>query len=195
MPLGFLIMLSWLVDHTLTVYILLLGVAIGLLVAWWRLRKRKLVIALAVTAGLAGIVFLLSLLVDSDRKRIWRTLQEMAEGIEKRDLDMTFRHIADDCTTHLIGPPLSREEMLGHARLAIRNGGLTRIHFFAFEVVSLNPPDAEVFFKAKPFGNWATGAEYCGCRATFRQDADGRWLMHKLELFKPESTEPLDRLY
>ncbi len=189
-------MFSWVADHPFACYFFLACAGVGLLAAWWTTRKRSYAIGLGVVAGLAGVVFLVAQFLDTDRKRITRVLQDMAAGVKEKDLDRTFSHIADDCKTHFSraggGLPLSKQDLRNLADRANREGGVERIHLWDFDFEELDPPRATLFFNAKPFGKWATGAEFCGCRAQFRQEPDGRWRMVRLELFKPGSTESLD---
>ena len=186
--------MSWLIDNASVVYLVLVCAALALTAGWWATRKRHFLIGLGAVAGLAGLVFLLTLVVDTDRKRIERALEEMVEGVRKRDLDRTFALIADDCKTEFIrggaGRPMSKPELRELAERAVRSGGVQDITLWNFDFESVDPPRAVVAFNAKPFGKWAGGYEYCGCRAEFRLER-GRWRMTRLTLFKPGSTELL----
>jgi hypothetical protein len=183
-------MLAWPVDNAFSLYLLLLCAAAVLLVAWWVTRKRGYLLALGVVAGLAGILFLLTLTVDTDRKQIVRALEEMVDGVKERNLDKTFRHIADDCTTRFQDATWNRDKLFANAQMAVKSGGVREIRLWGFDFNQVDPPRAVVFFNAKPFGGWATGAEYCGCQAEFRREG-GRWRMIKLEVFQPGKTELL----
>jgi hypothetical protein len=188
-------MLDWPIDNASYLYLLLICVALGLMARWWVTRKRAYLIGLGAVAGTAGLVFLLTLVIDTDRKRIVRAVEEMVAGVKERNLDKTFTLIANDCVTEFSGSRLSRSELRAMAQQAVSGGGVKQIRLWGFEFEQVDPPKAVVSFNAKPFGEWATGAEYCGCRAEFRLDKDGRWRMVHLWLFKPGSTELLPKPY
>jgi hypothetical protein len=185
-------MLSWVIDHAFVFYILLGCAAAVLAVAWWYQRKREFVIGQGVIAGAAALLFLLTLVVDTDRKRIVRTLQDMVSGVKVRDLDRTFSHIDDNCVTQFSNMRFSKGELREHAEEAVGRRGVTEIHLWDFEFLVLDRERAVVFFNAKPFGGWATGNEYCGCKAEMRLQPNGQWRMTHLEMLKPGSTEQLD---
>jgi hypothetical protein len=185
--------MSWLIDNSSWLHFLLICAALGCMAGWWMTRKRAYLFGLGAVAGAAGLIFLLSQLVDTDRKLLVRTLQEMVAAYEQKKLDRTFALIADDCMTEFAGGKLSKAELRARAEYALGNNGVDRIHLWAFEIEKVDPPVAVVFFKAKPFGQWATGSEYCGCRAEFRLGTDGQWRMSNLKIYKPESMELLHR--
>jgi hypothetical protein len=177
-------MVSWLVDHTSWLYLLLICAALGCLSGWWVTRKRKFLIGLGAVAGAAGLVFLLSFL-DTDRKRLVRTLQEMVTAFQERKLDRTFALIADDCVAEFAGVTLDKPELRAKAEQAISYWKVERIHLSAFQFEKVDPPTAEVTFNAKSIGQ-VTGSDYfCWCQAEFRLDKDGQWRMTHLRVHKP----------
>jgi hypothetical protein len=185
-------MLYWVIDNATLFQILLGSAAVVLLVAWYHDRKRAYRLSLAIIAGVAVFLFLLTLLIDTDRKKIVRALQDMVAGVEARDLERTFSHIDDKCTTQFSNKHFTKEELRARAEEAVKGGGVTKIHLWDFEFLTLDGEGAVVFFNAKPFGRWATGNEYCGCKAEMRLQPNGQWRMTMLELLKPGSTEQLD---
>lgn len=88
--------MSWLIDNANTFHILLaiLGVAC---LAIWRFNSRVKYLAFAVGA-LAGMVFLwlLSVNVKTDRQQLEDAVNEMARGVENKQLDRVFKHISND---------------------------------------------------------------------------------------------------
>jgi hypothetical protein len=183
-------MFFWPIDNAFFLYVIAAALAAGLLAAWWTTRKRGYLIAVGTVAGIAGLLFVLTLLVETDRKQIVRALQEMMDGVKEKNLDKTFRHITSDCTTHFANGQWDRQTLLGKAKSAIKDGGVEEINLWGFDFEQVDSPRALVFFNAKPFGKWSSGAEYCGCRAEFRLEG-GRWRMSKLVLFKPGTNERL----
>jgi hypothetical protein len=190
-------MISWLVDHTTLVYVLLIGAGLGFLAAWWMTRRRQHVVVLAALAGAGGLVFLLSILVDTDRKKIWRALQEMAIGVQQRDLKRSFAQVAENCKTEFYQKGalaiLTKKDLHELASEANKRGGVKEILLWDPEFEEVEPPHASLYFKAKPFGRWTVGAEFCVCRAEFHLETDGQWRMTSLKLYHPfRSKELLD---
>jgi hypothetical protein len=185
-------MLAPLIDHAVLIYFVLACLALGLAAAWWSTRKRGFLIGIGIAAGFAALVVLLTLFVPTDRKRITQVLQDMVDGVRHQDLDRTFRHIADDFTAQFFNARLDKKGLRARAEAAVRAGGVNDIDLWDFDWEEMEASRAVVFFNARPYGAWATGLEFCGCRAEFRLGPDGNWRMTKLALFKPGSTEPLD---
>jgi hypothetical protein len=185
-------MLHWLIDNATLFYVLLICTACGLLAGWWVTRKQEFLAALGIIAAIAGLLFLLTLLIDTDRKKITRALQEMVAGVRNQDLERTFSHIADDCTTQFSNRKFSRDELRQQTENAIRSRGVETIRLWDFAFESVDSQRAVVTFSAKPFGKWATGSEFCGCRAEFRREANGKWRMINLQLFDPGTTNLLN---
>jgi hypothetical protein len=89
-------MFDWLFEGRTSVYIFLAGVAIVLLVLWWQNRNGRFLQALGIVGALAGVYYLLDLMVETDRELAKRNVEEMAASVEKRDLDGLFTHISDN---------------------------------------------------------------------------------------------------
>src|SRR5689334_22729679 len=87
-------MFVWLVENASLFYWLLGLTALGLTAAWWSTRQRHLLLALAAVAAALGVVWLLSVLVDTDEKKINRVVQEMAQGARAKNVDKIFQHVS-----------------------------------------------------------------------------------------------------
>ena len=85
-------MLEWLVDHPTWIYVTLGVVALGLLVALWTTRKRKYAVGIAVAAGLALLVWLITYLVPTDRKRIVAAVEDMGAGVKAQSPDRIAKY-------------------------------------------------------------------------------------------------------
>ena len=188
-------MLSWPIDNPSYVYFLLACAALGLLAGWWLNRKRPYLIGLGVVAAVAVVFFLLTLLIDTDRKRITRALQEMSQGVRDKDLDKTFARLTDDFTMEFsrggVRTKMPKVELRQLADRAVRNGRVTDVVFGDIGFEKVAGEEASVTFRANPFGSWVLGGEHCYCEATFRRGPDGKWRMTHVTLFHPVQSKEL----
>jgi hypothetical protein len=187
--------MSWPIDNPSIIYFLLISTALGLLAGWWVTRRRSFLIGLGAVAGLAALFFLLTLLVDTDRKRIKRSLQAMMQGVRERNLDKTFAQLSDDFTMKYArsGTPtrMTKPELRSLANSLNRSGGVSEVVFNSIDFEKVEEREATVSFMAKPFGNQVTGAEFCNCQARFRLDPDGKWRMTRVTLIHPVQSKEL----
>ncbi len=138
-------MLGWLVDNAIVLYVLLGFVAVLLLVLSWQNRTRRYLIALGVVAFLAALVFLLTLLVVSDRQVLVRTITRMADDLEKhrvaefaQNVSRTFRHNS---------PLLDAKEFRDYVARNLKAYKVKRFRVYSFKVDQLVPRDkAKVSF-------------------------------------------------
>jgi hypothetical protein len=89
---------NWLLEGQISVYILLLAVALVLLAIWWRARQRRLLIATSVVVLLIGVYWLLSLVpteAKTDRAEIVRRLEEMPGAASRHDGAAIERNLSD----------------------------------------------------------------------------------------------------
>jgi hypothetical protein len=185
--------MSWLIDNSSWLYFLLICAALGCMSGWWLTRKRAYLFGLGAVAGAAGLIFLLSQLVDTDRKRLVRTLQEMGAAYEQKKLDRTFALIADDCVVEFADGKVSKRELRAKAEQALGYWKVEQIQLWAFEFEKVDPPTAVVAFNAKPISQVFGSTYFCVCRGEFRLDKDGQWRMSNLKVYKPGSTELLNK--
>jgi hypothetical protein len=187
--------LSWPIDNPSVVYFLLVCVALGLLAGWWLRRKRSFLIGLGVVAAVAVVFFLLTLLIDTDRKRITRALGEMSQGVREKNLDKTFGRLSDDFTMEFsrggVRTKMPKSELRQLADRAVRKGGVTDVVFGDIGFDKVAGDEATVTFRANPFGSWVLGGEHCYCEATFRRGPDGKWRMTNVTLFHPIQSKEL----
>src|SRR5262245_48825039 len=94
----------WVIDHPTIIYLPLICAAFALGAAWWVTRERKWMRGLVIVAGLATLFFILTHLVDTDRKQIERTLLAMADGMKERPPNKVFLHVSDQFHSSLLIP-------------------------------------------------------------------------------------------
>jgi hypothetical protein len=173
-------MLWWIVDNAGIVYLILGLVGLTLAVRWWLTRRGGLLIALGVTAGLIALVCVLSLVIMTDRKVLVATLREMEEGINRRDLDTVFKHVADDVKVHgRTGLTTIKKEQL--RELARQRLGGEEVILWNVAVEQLERPEAVVTFFARIEDTPMMGI----CKARFEFVREGVWRLKGFEMYRP----------
>jgi len=178
-------MFDWLFEGKPTVYLLLGVLGLILLVLWWRSRKKALLAGVVVVALLALIVFLLSILVPTDRKQIDLSVREMAEGVRVRDLNRSFAQISEEFRRG----DWNKRTLRQHADNALANLNIKEIRTWDFEVDEVkrdgNKGTAKVHFSVKVVGEFPGSDAFYICRAEYMLDGDGKWRMRTFDLFNP----------
>jgi hypothetical protein len=174
---------SWLVDDPFVVYLLLAIVALCLGAAWWRSRQRQWLYGLAIIAGLFVIVMLLAHFVETDEKRIKRSLNEMVDAANRREVARLFENISDQFRIKSVDKATFRNAVRG----LLERGEVTHIKVWDIDAVEISRPKraATVDFFASAKGPWLEGSFY-RCRSRFVLDADNKWRLQTFELFQPQ---------
>jgi hypothetical protein len=185
-------MLSWLVDHATGVYIVLGIVALAFLIALWVTRKRRYAIGIAVPASLALLLFLLTLLLPTDRTQIQHAIDEMGAGVRERNTDRIFDQISDQF--HLGSQ--DKKAFRGAVDPILRRGEVTEIQVWDvrdFEI-SRDNRTATVVFQVKPQPAERFDNLFYRCKATFVLDPDEHWRMSNFQLFNPfvDTDKPIE---
>ena len=76
-------MLWWLVDHATVCYLLLDLAALVLVAIFWSNRRVAYLLAAGGALGLIALVWLLTIIVITDRKQLYLNVQAMARGVEE----------------------------------------------------------------------------------------------------------------
>jgi hypothetical protein len=183
---------DWLFEGRAVVYALLAAVAGVLLILWWMHRKRNLLIAVGVVAGLAGLYFLLDRLVETPREQIERKVGEMAAAVKARDAGTIAKHLAADFRFH----GQDRDSFRKFVESAVNRGVLDELTVWDMEWPEEGDDRTRrVQFKAKPKGGMAAGIEYYYLvKARFVREADGQWRLKDFDVYNPfvDSNRPLD---
>ncbi len=169
--------MAWLVDNAAAVYFLLGLVGLGLAAGWWITRHRQLLLALAAVALVVGLVWLLSLLIDTDRKILKRTVQEMAQGVREKNEHKIFPHLSKSFSWN----NMNLKEFRENARQEIRRGRIDDLEVskFSFLHVARDEGKARVEFWVHTV---ESGVAPVRCEADFVFE-DGAWRMIGFELF------------
>lgn len=143
-------MFTWLADHSGTILFLLVLIAAGWAAAWWLYRERKYLIGLAVATGLALLVWLLSVVVATDRKLLTNDLHAMAEAFGLGKKEELTRRIAPDMEYR----GLKRDDLLDQGLQLARKGAVTEVRIWGVDVEHVNRAEgrAQVWFGATVHG-------------------------------------------
>ncbi len=173
-------MLWWLVDNANLVLLLLVLAALVLGVGWWLTRRGGYLLGLAAVIGLAILVWVLGLLVVTDRGRLIRTVEEVAQRINAKDLDGAFRHFADEVELDLNGRKqmYTRERLRKLAEDSFRQARISGIRVRAVDVEKVERPTAVVSFNVLP----ADQPGIARCEATCKLTGERDWRVTALKV-------------
>lgn len=173
-----------------TPVVIVLGlVALGCLVALWTTRKRKYAVGFAAALALLLLAWLIAYLVPTDQKRLERAVKEMAAGVEARDANRIFAHIAREFKHG----PIDRTTFRHYVEMALKNGYVDRIAVWDFEGAVVQGDKAMLEFQAKPLGGQFGGDLFYRVKAEFVRE-EGQWRLKDFNLFNPlvDQDKPID---
>jgi hypothetical protein len=176
-------MLWWLVDNANLVLLALGLIGLVLGVCLWLTRRGAYLIGLGGVVALMALVWVLSLLIVTDRKRLVRTVEDVAARINKQDLPGAFQHFEDKVRLEIDGKGrvLTRDEVLGLAKMAFRKGGIEGIVVWDVEVEKVERPGAVVSFSARPTDEPAIAR----CQAECVLHGERDWRVKVLKITMP----------
>src|SRR5262249_35554226 len=143
--------MSWYVDNATTLYILL-GIIAAALVVTWRFNQRVKFLGYAAGVLAAGVLlWLLTLLVPTDRKQIEGNVHAMAKAVQEGKVDDLFKHVSED----FVYKGLTRKMLYEAAKKEIAHSKVTKIRITQFDVehISRSNKSAKVRFKVTAFNN------------------------------------------
>jgi hypothetical protein len=171
-------MLAWLADNAGVLSLLLGLIALGLVAGWWMTRRAKLLLGLVPITLLALGVWLIARFTDTDKKRLERIVQEMAQGVREGNAQRILAHISSSFTFRSMQVGQFREYV--ERQLRNRRARDVTVSKFSFEEVSRSAGKAKIEF-------WAHTEEAHGlpirCEADFLLES-GRWKMSAFQIFQ-----------
>jgi hypothetical protein len=184
-------MIFWLVDNASLLYAVLGCAFLVLLAVWWQTRKRPYLICLGIVAALAGLVFVLALFVDTDRKQIVRNLRAIAAGMQERPPHKTFAFFSKKFSSTFLRR--GSEETWDFNKLcanAIRGQEafqITGLIIRDIQIKEISDTEATVAFEAMP--EPVSSVKFYPCEARFVREDGGVWRVRALKLFDPENPD------
>ncbi|MFM7152163.1 MAG: hypothetical protein ACKO23_20230 [Gemmataceae bacterium] len=180
-------MFGWIFEGNWTAYVIVVSIMILLGALWLRDRRKEWLYAVAVFAGLLGLLFLLDYMVETRQEQVERKLVEMADSVRKHDVDHIFRHISDKFQFQ----SLNKVGFRKYVESTFNRGWIDDMVVWGFQ-----PVDRQgiVTFYAKPKGS-ITGKDVPYLvRAKFIEEARGEWKLESFQIFNPvvDTNRPLD---
>jgi hypothetical protein len=168
-------MLIWLVENAGPFFWLLGLTALALAAAGWTTRNRKIMLTLAAVVSLIAFLWLLSVLVETDEKRINRVVAEMVQGVREQKVDKIFQHVAKSFTRG----GMKYDDFRNFAQQQLRHHAVGDLSASPVKLLSRQNGQAKVEF-------WVHIPEAGGapirCEADFVQE-EGVWKMQGFDLF------------
>jgi hypothetical protein len=174
-------MLWWLVDNANLVLLVLGLVAIALGVLLWLTRRGAYLIGLGGVVALMALVWVLSLLVVTDRKRLVHIVEEVTERLNQKDLPGAFKYFADDALVKIDGQALTRKQLMELAKDAFKRWGIERLIVWDVKVEKVERPRAVVSFTVRPNDELA----FARCEAECVLHGEGDWRVKVLKITLP----------
>lgn len=188
--------MAWLIEGRLTVVILMAAIAIVFAFIWWQTRKREWLLALGVVGALLGLYLLVDVLFDTeqetDREQIQARIEAYPEAIQEKNANKLFEHVADDFRSPRGN---SRQGCLAFADSVLKSGQITELLVWDIrfeEDLSRTKGTTRVLFSFKVKGQLGTpqGVPF-DCEATYRYDSSRGWLLTRVRILKPGTTEEI----
>jgi hypothetical protein len=173
-------MFWWVVDNAFWLYVAFALAFLALAPAYWVTREWKYLISLGVVLVLTGLVWLLSLLIVTDRKQLYATVLEMADAVVAKKPDGVVKHLAT--SFHFKGrSKASAREGLAYA---IRQNPIENINIRDFSVLSLSRENrtAEVEFRAYVTSGRDIVNVPVWCKADFVLEGDDAWRLETIRI-------------
>jgi HAMP domain-containing protein len=169
-------MVDWLLEGRLSIYLFLAILAAIFAAFYIRIRKRVWIFPIVALLVLIGVYFLLDRVVETRREQIVRKLNEMAAAVQRRDVDTIFSHISDRFSAE----GMSKATFRQYVELAMRSGvdrlGVWDFHF---------PEETgRVTFQAKPDGSLPGLGAFYRVRAEFVLEGK-EWRLMTFRVFNP----------
>jgi len=157
------------------IYLLLLGAGIVAAVAFFSTQRVLYLLAVPGVLVLAGLVWLVDFLIETDREQVERKVQELAEAVNHAD----FAKIESLISSRFYTPMFtSKQNLLDNARRYLDPQASRRTSFWQLDTRSVAGKSLVVD------GNVSASGQYGGYNVegwfgriefTFLKDADGQW--------------------
>jgi hypothetical protein len=183
---------DWLFEGLTTVYVLLAAALLGFFFIYWQYRRKAWLYAMAVVVALIGLYWLLDRLVETDREQIQRKVDVMANGLRTHNLDAVFEHLSDDFRS-----PQGRDKKALREEADRQINRVAQVIVWDFRWDSRPEPGKEydgLVFSFKVRGVGADDFAF-DCRPVFVYEPGKGWLVKRLKILKPGTTEELPALF
>lgn len=153
-------------------------VTIVAVVLWVQTGTRSAAVSAVVACLLTILLVLVSLRVETDREKLIRTINAVAEAVESNDLERVLRHVSPNATQ---GLRRARQEL---PQYTFREARMTRLKSILVNRNSTPPTAIAEFSVIVDVGAGGSGTRIPRfVKAYFIEDA-GRWLVRDYEHFE-----------
>lgn len=144
-------MISWLVDNSTFVLLLLIFTAIALAVGWWLNRKLWFILSVIPICVLAIVILLLSTYYVTDQMRLRQAVEEMAKAIEQRNVDGFFARVSESFNHATMNKKTFRD----YVDHRLKKHKITRFGVRSFNYGEISrPAKGEIDFLISAEGSW-----------------------------------------
>jgi hypothetical protein len=185
--------MSWLIDNATGIYLLLLVIAAGFVVAWRFNQRVKFLGFAAMALVVLGLFWLMTRFVTTDAKQIENNVRAMAQAVEAGKMDDLFKHVSNDFAYK----GMTREMLYQAARKSIEGNKVREVRITRFEVEEISHAKklAKVRFGVTAFAAAMDQPFPFVTRAEFALEGD-QWKLKTMRFFKTfvNTDEELDVL-
>jgi hypothetical protein len=179
-------MFHWLIDHALLIYVLLGVFVLGFLLVYRNNRDRRALIAVCVLLGSGLLVFLLTLLIVTDRQQIERNLHALRDAaLNNRPAEMRKYFAADFAFRKR-----KVDEIVASAPAALKAHRVNDITLGKIRFETIGDGKAKIFFNAAAHQENVEFPQPVQCEGEFTLEG-GVWKMKSFEVYPPVGRTPL----
>jgi hypothetical protein len=175
-------MVWWVVDNANAVIVVLGLLTLALAAVWWNTRKRNVGIAALVALALVLTVWVLSLVIVTDRKKLTADVRTLVDEVNADQLDRAFQHFENKAEVDVAGRKVRIDkehlkDLIGMARVELNRVGARPFNVANLEIEKVERPHAVVTFKLFPQdGGLGT------CRAEYILVGENDWRIKALKV-------------
>lgn len=198
--------MSWLVEGSWVVYLVLGLIAAAAFFLYWQNRDRKFLVLGSILLAAAVIYLLLDLFVETAGEQIERKVRAMARAVAAKNADGVVEHLSEDFRVQYF----DKKAIRAQADLSMKKNEVQSVEVWEFEssvepdvqtliAMNLKEEDAQArvrdhtalegTFKAKPKGEFTGDAAFYYIRAIFVRDPDGQWRLRTFQVQHPVTRE------
>jgi hypothetical protein len=122
---------NWLAQNPIGAYFVCAALGLIFLVAFWTTRRAKFLAGVAGAVLLAGGVFLIDWLIETDQEQIERKLNEMADAVNRGDVERLKDFFDDNFKSDQFP---SRTRLLDDARRYLKAGENRKVNLWAPDI-------------------------------------------------------------
>ena len=176
--------MSWLVDNAWTLYILFGLIAVAMVLIWRSNRQNQYLAYAGAAIGLGVLIWILTLLVPSDRRQIESNVHAMGQAVMDGKVDDLFKHISKDFAYHT----LTRDDLYKATRTAIERHKVDGIHIANFKVEELSREKKLARASFRISGTADSFSFFYRVETDFVLEGD-KWMLKTMRFYNPVANQ------